>query len=68
MRYALLGVGKRPEEQGIWAARAALRIMEGVEPTSIPVTHNTDGELLFNPRVAKALGVSNPPALARLVE
>ena len=68
MPYALLGVGKRPEEQGVWAARAALRILDGVEPTSIPVTHNTDGELLFNPRVAETLGVSDPPALARLVE
>jgi ABC-type uncharacterized transport system substrate-binding protein len=68
MPYALLGIGKLPEEQGRWAARAALQILDGVSPASIPVTHNTQGELLFNPRIARRLGIVEPPALARLVE
>lgn len=68
MPYALLGVAKLPEEQGTWAAKAALKILEGVSPSAIPVTHNTKGELLFNTRIATVLGIDSPPPLARLVD
>lgn len=68
MPYALLGVGKLPEEQGEWAAQAALRILGGTRPSEIPVTHNTKGQLLFNPRIAERLRISEAPALARMVE
>ncbi len=68
MPYALLGIGKLPEEQGRWVANAALKIMDGVPPSSIPVTHNTQGELLFNPRIARQLGIGASPPLAQLVE
>ncbi|MEM1315926.1 MAG: ABC transporter substrate-binding protein [Pseudomonadota bacterium] len=68
MPYALLGVGKLPEEQGEWAAEAALKILAGTPPSRIPLAHNTRGELLFNPAVARRLGLSDPPALARLVQ
>lgn len=68
MPYALLGIGKLPEEQGRWVANAALKIMDGVPPSSIPVTHNTQGELLFNPRIARRLGIGATPPLAQLVE
>lgn len=68
MPYSLLGVAKLPEEQGTWAAKAALKILEGVPPSNIPVTHNNKGELLFNRRVAATLGIETTPPLARLVE
>ena len=68
MPYALLGVGKLPEEQGEWAAQAALRILGGTPPSEIPVTHNTKGQLLFNPRIAERLRISEAPALARMVD
>ncbi len=68
MPYAMLGIGKLPEEQGRWAAQATLRILDGVSPASIPVTHNIEGELLFNPRIAQRLQISEVPALARVVE
>ncbi|OWU75892.1 ABC transporter substrate-binding protein [Marinibacterium profundimaris] len=68
MPYALLGVGKLPEEQGEWAAQAALRILDGVSPSEIPLAHNTKGQLLFNPRIARRLGIEEAPALARMVE
>lgn len=68
MPYALLGVGKLPEEQGDWAADAALAILDGAAPSSIPLAYNTHGELLFNPKVAARLGIAEPPALARIVD
>ena len=36
MHVAMLGVGKVPEEQGRWAAHAALKILDGVPPAKIP--------------------------------
>jgi len=67
MHTALIGVGKSPEEQGRWAARAALRILDGVPPSQIPVAYNKEGELLFNTRIAARLGIAEPPPLAQLV-
>lgn len=63
----LIGVVKHPEEQGRWAAQAALRILDGVEPSAIPLTYNREGELFFNSRIAKRLGIRDAPPLARMV-
>jgi hypothetical protein len=63
----LIGVVKHPEEQGRWAAQAALRILDGVEPSAIPLTYNREGELFFNSRIAKRLGIRDFPPLARMV-
>lgn len=67
MHFTMLGVGKVPEEQGRWAARAALRILDGIPPTRIPLAHNKEGRLYFNPRIAARLGVAQHPPLAELV-
>lgn len=64
---SLIGVAKRPEEQGRWTAQAALRILDGVDPSSIPLTYNRDGELFFNMRIARQLGIREAPPLARMV-
>jgi ABC-type uncharacterized transport system substrate-binding protein len=64
----LLAVAKLPEEQGRWAAEAALKILSGVEPSRIPLTYNTEGELIFNRRIATRLGISEAPAMATIVD
>jgi hypothetical protein len=66
MNVSLFGIAKIPEEQGRWAARAALRIMDGVHPSRIPLTYNRESDLLFNPRIGDRLGIGNAPALAKL--
>lgn len=68
MPFTMLGVGKLPEEQGRWAAEAALKILDGVAPSRIPLTYNRQGKLYFNPRIAVRLGVEEFPALAELVQ
>ncbi len=68
MHLAMIGVGKVPEEQGRWAARAALKILSGTEPTAIPLSYNKEGELFFNPRIAERLGVAEAPPLAKIVQ
>lgn len=64
---SLVGVVKSPEEQGRWAAQAALRILDGVQPSDIPLSYNRDGELFFNARIARTLGIKQSPPLARAV-
>jgi ABC-type uncharacterized transport system substrate-binding protein len=67
MPLALVGVTKDFEEMGIWAAQAALRILDGVPPGSIPITANRKGNLLFNVTMAEHLGIEDRPAFATLV-
>ncbi len=67
MHLAMLGVGKSPEEQGRWAAKAALKILDGVPPSQIPLAYNREGKLYFNPRIAARLGVTQAPPLAEVV-
>ncbi|MCG8360124.1 MAG: hypothetical protein MI920_31550 [Kiloniellales bacterium] len=67
MHLSMLGVGKVPEEQGRWAARAALKILDGVAPSQIPLTYNKEGKLFFNRKIAARLGVVDYPPLAEVV-
>lgn len=59
-RFALVGYTKLGEEQGEWAAKTALRILDGTSPSAIPIARNTQGRLIVNARVAEALGSAVP--------
>jgi len=65
MPFALVGVVKDFKEMGTWAAHAALRILDGVPPTRIPITANSRGQLFFNLRIAEKLGIDTAPPLAK---
>lgn len=60
IEYAFLGYTKIAEEQGEWSANAALKILDGTSPESIPITKNRKGNLIINTKIAKALGVTVP--------
>ncbi|MCG7391769.1 hypothetical protein MHY87_02465 [Microvirga sp. ACRRW] len=64
---SLIGVVKSPQEQGRWVGQATLRILEGVQPRDIPLSYNREGELFFNDRIARRLGIKDLPPLARAV-
>jgi ABC-type uncharacterized transport system substrate-binding protein len=66
--FSLLGIIKSPEEQGGWAARAALKILDGTAPDKIPITHNKQGKLYYNLRIGKKLGITKAPAGAIVIE
>jgi ABC-type uncharacterized transport system substrate-binding protein len=52
---SLVAFNKRSDEQGIWAANAAIAILKGGAPASIPLVSNKSGELVVNTRIAKTL-------------
>jgi hypothetical protein len=66
--YAMIGFVKLPEEQGVWAARTALKILNGTAPADIPVTRNREGKLIINTRIAQALKVELPYQLIELAD
>jgi ABC-type uncharacterized transport system substrate-binding protein len=65
MPYAMLGYAKVAEEQGAWAAKAALEVLQGKEPGSIAITPNKQAKILINPRLAAKAGVIFKPELVR---
>lgn len=65
MPYTLLGLTKIPEEQGVWAALAALAILEGTKPTEIPIVSNRKWEIWINHTILVQSGVVIPESLIR---
>lgn len=57
MPYELIGVLKYPQEQGEWAATAALRILDGESPSEIKIATNKKAKIHLNMQVAKRLDV-----------
>jgi ABC-type uncharacterized transport system substrate-binding protein len=60
MPYAMIGFLKLPQEQGMWAANTALKILDGTSPDAIPVVHNKEGKLMINMKIAQGMGVDVP--------
>ena len=63
--FAFIAYTRVAQEQGRWAAQAALDILDGTPPSSIPVTHNKEGNLIVNLKVAKAAGLKVTPNFLR---
>ena len=61
--YALLTIGKVPEEQGEWAANTALAILHGTPPSAIPPARNRRMQIFCNMRMARRLGIVFPSEL-----
>lgn len=58
--YVLVTFTKDPYEQGEYAARTALRILDGESPRDIPLVTNQRGNVLLNSELARALGLTIP--------
>ena len=65
MPFTLLGLTKVPEEQGEWAAKAALGILDGMAPSTIPIVANSRRDLWVNTRILAASRVTLPEELLR---
>lgn len=60
VHYALVAFAKVGEEQGEFAARTALRILNGAEPSSIPVAENKRARIFLNTEIAHQLKIKFP--------
>lgn len=67
-QFSVLGIAKKPQEQGRWAAQAALKILNGVSPTEIPIEKNKEGILYINLKIANQLGILFNPRLLKTAE
>jgi ABC-type uncharacterized transport system substrate-binding protein len=68
MPYAVLGITKVAEEQGIWAAATAKRILKGKNPFDIPVTRNLKSKIWLNTRLAERINFQPDKALIENAE
>lgn len=66
MPYVMLGYTKIAEEQGAFAGKAAIDIMKGTAPSSIPVASNRQALILINPKLAATAGILFKPALVKI--
>ncbi len=67
-KFTLMGYMRIPQEQGRWAAGAALDILRGTPPSAIPMAQNRQGNLVINLRLAKRLGITFDPAVFKRAE
>lgn len=65
MPYAMLGLVKVAEEQGIWSGKTALAVLGGAKPRSIPIAANKEGQIMVNVRLASKAGVVFKPEIVR---
>lgn len=65
-QMSLLGITLIPEEQGLWAAQAALAILGGRAPSNIPIVQNRQGKLFINLKIAEKLGITFKPYLLKI--
>jgi len=61
--YTMLTMAKIAGEQGDWAARAALRILKGARPDSIPIAANQRWNIFVNPALLQEAGFTLPAEL-----
>lgn len=65
MPYTILGMTKVSREQGEWAAKTALKILDGMSPTSIPIVPNSRRDIWINKEILKVTDVKFPSDLLR---
>lgn len=58
--FALMSFAKVAEEQGYWAAKSALKILDGTSPSQLPLAQNKQGKLIINMQIAQAMNADLP--------
>jgi len=62
-RFAVFTLARLPEEQGRYAALTALKILDGIKPSDIPLVKNRESRKIVNMKMAKAAGLVIPDSL-----
>lgn len=63
--YTIFGLTKIPEEQGEWAAKVALSILDGVSPSEIPIVANRKWDIWVNENILNKTHVNVPDAIIK---
>ena len=63
--YVVLVASKSMEEHGTYAATTALKILDGASPEQIPLSENSQAELILNLRMAEAASIVPPLSLLK---
>ena len=63
MPYSVFGLTQVSREQGSWAAETAKKILQGTEPSAIPIARNSQVNVWFNPKLAEQIGFRPSPVL-----
>jgi ABC-type uncharacterized transport system substrate-binding protein len=58
--FVVVGVVKVPQEQGLYAGKTAIRILQGERPESIPIERNKQSSLKLNSALASQLHIVLP--------
>jgi len=59
-RFSVLGLTKIAQEQGEWAAKTALNILQGASPSSIPIIPNQHWDIIINDKLLKNININIP--------
>jgi ABC-type uncharacterized transport system substrate-binding protein len=65
MPYTVVGMTKVSREQGEWAGKTAIRILEGLKPSQISVVPNRQRDVWINNQILTAAGLRLPNDLMR---
>lgn len=63
--YTMLGFTKVPEEQGVWAGKAAIAVLNGARPIDIPIVTNRKWDMRINEELVKSSGIQISDAFAK---
>lgn len=61
----MFSMTKIPREQGEWAAKVAIKILEGSKPSEIPIVANRRWNIYANTGLLKKAGIQLPPNILR---
>jgi ABC-type uncharacterized transport system substrate-binding protein len=61
-----LGATRSAQEQGQYAASAALKILNGTPPSSIPIVGNVEANIIINMKIANKLGINVPKSFLKI--
>lgn len=65
MPYTILGMTKVSREQGEWAGKTAIRILNGYQISKIPVVPNRQRDVWINSQILAASGIKLPQGVLR---
>lgn len=68
MSCSVFGLAKVLNEQGVWAAQTALRILDGTKPSDIPQVTNKEAVIIVNLDLAEKLNIIIPPEVLKNAE